>query len=162
MYRNIAEIYCRHNSGSCLRKGIDTIRPIGCQTLPISRFRYAVRKLLTFPSTVRREHAYYDATWISHRDITAQLSETEQGVLSLLCRIFFVPLHQFLTMYDDLIGMRAADLKVKTLGPHKAQNEGHMFDVLADWFFNCVLAARFRRQEECQESGACAIVDRLV
>lgn len=94
--------------------------------------------------------------------MTLQLSEIECVVFDLSSRMDFVPLHQVVTLDDDLIGTRAADLQVKTLSPRKAKNEGHMAEVLTDSLFNCILAVRFRRRGEGKEAGACPIMERLL
>lgn len=61
-----------------------------------------------------------------------QLDELEQLCFNLISREFFIPLHQVVTLDDDLVGTRARYNQLKALSVRKADKEGHIADVVAD------------------------------
>lgn len=67
-----------------------------------------------------------------------------------------------MTVNDYLIGTRAGDLQVKTLGVRKPSIEVHMADVVADAVFPAVMFSRFRRRVEVKDRGATGTIDRLI
>lgn len=157
MYGTIGMIYYSPNSGYSLKKGIGSLVSLGCRTPSLVTCRYILNNFQAFPVTVRHEYLEDDCTLISKRHDDATVRD-RAGCIRSVNTYIFVPLHQILTLDDNLIGSRAAYLEVKTLSSLKAHNERHMSDVLADSLFNCVLAVRFRRRGEGQEVGACAIL----
>lgn len=152
-YSVIAVMFYTHNCGCSLRHSMATFHLFGTLTPMLPTCLYVLRLFLALPATGRRKYADSDSTWIAQRDLTAQLSEGDGVALSLSNRIFFVPLHQVVTLVVDSIFTRASDQQVDTLSPRRAQNEVHLSDGLADSFFTCLIAVRFRRRGEGQKIG---------
>lgn len=76
--------------------------------------------------------------------------------------VFFTPLHQVVTLDDDLVATRARGNQVNTLGSRKCDKEGDLADVLADALFIVVMSVRFRRRGDGQERSAITTVERLL
>lgn len=81
-------------------------------------------------------------------DNTRILDEFEMFTMQLVSRMFFVALHQVITLDDDLVGTRSRDNQVKSLSSCKANKEVHLADVVVDAIFNVVISLRFRRRGE--------------
>lgn len=77
-------------------------------------------------------------------------------------RIFLVPIHQVITLDEDLVGTKARDIQVKILISLKEDCKGHMTDVVPDELFLTLIAVRFRRRDAGQEKGAYATMERLL
>lgn len=63
-------------------------------------------------------------------------------------RLLYVDDGQLLTLDDDLMSSRSADVPVKMLNDRKAEQEGHNIDVVADTLFRLEICARFNQRDE--------------
>jgi hypothetical protein len=76
--------------------------------------------------------------------------------------VLFVPLYQYLTLDDELVGSRAEDNQVKSLSMRKADREGKTAEVIADALFRVVLALLFHRRDEAQADGVSKLIESLM
>lgn len=60
--------------------------------------------------------------------------------------LLYVPLVQYITLDDDLMGTRSVDNPVRMLSDHKADIEGHCTDIVADVLFPFTLDSRLWRR----------------
>ena len=125
------------------KKTIELFDRLGHALISIERYRLIQSKLCAYSPT--RDSAG-NHTWFCQRDKTHLLTSFENVLMPRSRSMFFVPLHQVVTLDDDLMGTRSAENPVKTLSNRKADKEGHSTDVVADAFFRIVLAVRFRRR----------------
>lgn len=94
--------------------------------------------------------------------MTMQLSEMERVVFGLSSCMLSVPLQKVVTFDGDLVGTRVTKLQVKLLSPQNAKNAGHLADVLWNRGLFAYWLCNFRHRGNGQESGACAIMERLL
>lgn len=86
--------------------------------------------------------------WVSQSDKTQMLSEFERDSFSTSKRLFYLPVIQFLTLDDELMGIRSQSNPVKSIFIRKADREGQSADVVADALFRFSIESRLHRRGE--------------
>lgn len=119
---------------------------MGKTVLPFLRTRYMLTSLLPFLPTIHSDCVDDAAMWQVQRDMTQELHDLERVSFPLLSRIFFVPLHQLVTLDDYLMGTRARDNQVKTLSARKSYKEVHIAELVSDAIFSTAMEVRFRKR----------------
>lgn len=159
MLKHFALLILSQLTNLSMEKAREVMGSMGLRVPPLERLRFIGAHLCAFSPTV--DEAGGGETWTAQRDPTHHVTNLETVAMERSRRMFFVPLHQVVTLDDDLMGTRAQDNPVKMLSPRKADKEGHCADVVADALFRLVLLHRFRRRGEDGATGVRAVLSAL-
>ena len=160
LYRYLAVMLFSQCTGCSFTKTLDMFEKLGGQRLDEEILNYINTNILAYAATGRGEDN--SLVWNTQRDQTVMLGQFERDAFRMSARIFLAPNQTIISFDDDLMGTRAVDNQVKTISNRKADDEGHVTDVLAHALFRVVLQMRFRRRHDKLESCVSKIVANLM
>lgn len=122
-YRFHAVLFYCHASGLSMKKGISTLLRFGKTTPSLITMRYILTNFIAFIPTVYRQYTDNVSTWHDQRDMTPHLDVFELLCFNLVSSVFVVPLHERITLDDDLVGKRIRDNQLKSLSERKSDKK---------------------------------------
>lgn len=112
-----------------------------------------------YPTLRHREDSDGHFSWESRRDQTSCLTYFVLNTYAIGEQLFYVPICQFLTMDDELMGNRSKHNQVKLLFLRKADREGQMSEVLVHILFRITLDARLLLRGSTQAYCVTALLE---
>lgn len=113
MYRVFSVTLTCRLTGISIGKYLSTFLQIEYNTTPLEVFQFVLGHMYAYPTTIQSSEAGLSS--FSQRYYTQKLSYFMNLAFRDTKKIFIVPLHQQITIYDDLIVKRSAGNRVKTI-----------------------------------------------